>query len=97
MFFITISEQLGSRLEREGQSNRKLLQDAQLCYIVSGSFEKLVDSWSANAKSSTNDLQELVELVTFLQKSIERQGRQIEVNQKIFSYFAFLYFYIEII
>lgn len=76
------SEQLGDRLQKESQSNPKLLQDAQLCYIVAGSFDKLVDSWSTNAKSSTKDLQELVELVTFLQKSIERQGRQVEVRSE---------------
>lgn len=67
-------------MEEEGQNNPKLLEDAQLCYIVSGNFDRLVNSWSANAKSSTKNLQELVELVMFLQKSIERQGRKVEVT-----------------
>lgn len=76
----SFSEQLGSRLEEESRHNPKLLQDAQLCYIVSGSFDKLVDSWSADAKMSTKNLQELVELVMFLQKSIEQQGRRVDVK-----------------
>lgn len=81
------------RLEQEGRHNPKLLEDAQLCYIVSGNFERLVDSWSANAKSSTKNLQELVELVMFLQKSIERQGRMVEVTgslAELLSYYSFL-------
>lgn len=88
-----ILEQLGVRLEQEGRHNPKLLEDAQLCYIVSGNFERLVDSWSANAKSSTKNLQELVELVMFLQKSIERQGRRVEVSgslAELLSYYSFL-------
>lgn len=73
------SEQLGNRLEAESASNPNFAQDAQLCYICAGSFEKLVTSWSGNALTSTTDLQELVELVSFLQKSVERQGKFVQV------------------
>lgn len=70
---------MGNRLEEESKGDKKLLEDAQLCYIIAGCFEKLVASWSGNAKNSTRDLQELVELITFLQKAVERQGRKVEV------------------
>ncbi|KAJ8940708.1 hypothetical protein NQ318_009111 [Aromia moschata] len=73
-------EQLGARLELESQNNPKLLKDAQLCYICSGNFDKLVTSWSGDATKSTNDLQELVELVSFLQRAMERQGRQVQAK-----------------
>lgn len=75
-----LCEQLGTRLELESKNNPKYAQDAQLCYICSGNFDKLVSSWSGNASSSTKDLQELVELVMFLQKAIERQGRQVQIT-----------------
>ncbi|KAJ8957314.1 hypothetical protein NQ314_006562 [Rhamnusium bicolor] len=75
-----LCEQLGNRLEIEGRNNPKLAQDAQLCYICSGNFEKLVSSWSGNAVKSTADLQDLVELVTFLQKAIETQGRKVQIT-----------------
>lgn len=76
-------EQMGDRLAQESNGNQKLLQDAQLCYIVAGSFDKLVSSWSGDAMKSTHDLQELVELVTFLQKAVERQGRTVEVSGQL--------------
>lgn len=83
---VFLVEQLGTRLELESHNNPKLAQDAQLCYICSGNFDKLVSSWSGNATSSTKDLQELVELVTFLQKAVERQGRQVQVRPSMKSF-----------
>ncbi|RZC32965.1 transport Sec31A [Asbolus verrucosus] len=75
-----LCEYLGKRLETEGRGDPKSKQDSQLCYICSGSFDNLVKSWSGNARNSTKDLQELVELVVFLQKSVERQGRQVQIS-----------------
>ncbi|KAL1497928.1 hypothetical protein ABEB36_008808 [Hypothenemus hampei] len=75
-----LCDQLGSRLEAESDVNPKFAQDAQLCYICSGNFDKLVTSWSGNAQTSTHDLQELVELVSFLQKAIERQGKHVQIS-----------------
>lgn len=52
-----------------------------------------MESWSTNAKINTKNLQELVELVTFLQKSIERQGRTVEVSgslAELLSYYSSL-------
>ncbi|XP_057666336.1 protein transport protein Sec31A isoform X1 [Diorhabda carinulata] len=76
----TLCERLGDRLVEESKNDVKLSRDAQLCYICAGSFDKLVTSWSDNALKSTETLQELIELVTFLQKAIERQGRQVKVS-----------------
>ncbi|CAG9855974.1 unnamed protein product [Phyllotreta striolata] len=75
-----LCEQLGNRLEEESKNNPELLRDAHLCYICAGSFDKLVTSWSEHALKSTEALQELIELVTFLQKAIERQGRQVKIS-----------------
>lgn len=78
-----LCELLGNRLEADGKLNPKFAQNAQLCYICAGNFEKLVNSWSDSVKKSSNDLQELVELVTFLQKSVERQGRKVEIGTRL--------------
>ncbi|XP_050309032.1 protein transport protein Sec31A isoform X2 [Anthonomus grandis grandis] len=78
--FPILCEQLGSRLESESYSNPKMAQDAQLCYICSGDFDKLVTSWSGNSITSTKDLQELVELISFLQKAMERQGKRVQIS-----------------
>lgn len=83
---------MGNRLEEEGKLNPKLAQDAQLCYICAGNFEKLVDSWSGSVKKSSNDLQELVELVAFLQKAVERRGKSVEVSLIILLY-RFIYIF----
>lgn len=71
---------MGNRLEEKSNNNSKSAQDAQLCYICAGSFEKLVSSWSGDDTTSTEKLQELVELVMFLQKAIERQGRHVQIS-----------------
>ncbi|XP_066261911.1 protein transport protein Sec31A [Euwallacea similis] len=75
-----LCEQLGSRLEAESTVNPKFAEDAQLCYICAGNFDKLVTSWNGNEVTTTKDLQELVELVSFLQKAIERQGKQVQIS-----------------
>lgn len=76
---------MGERLEAEAESSgdNKLLQNAQMCYICAGSFGKLVASWSADLSAShtPQKIQDLVELVTFLQKAIEQQqGRSVEIS-----------------
>lgn len=82
---------MGNRLEKESANDPKLTNDAQLCYICAGSFEKLVTSWSEKATKSTGDLQELVELVSFLQKAVERQGRPVQVTD-FFLIVIYLYY-----
>lgn len=76
-------ELLGNRLEEESGQNKKYLQDAQLCYICSGNFEKLVTFWSNDAQKSNQALQELVELVVLLQKAFERKGKKTEIYGKL--------------
>lgn len=84
IFFL---ERLGERLENENHGNDKLQHDAQLCYICAGSFNKLVASWTAEVSSGDPEkLQELVELVTFMQKAIENQGRSVEVTYFILTH-----------
>ncbi|XP_022916302.2 protein transport protein Sec31A isoform X1 [Onthophagus taurus] len=75
-----LCEMLGNRLDQESATNPKFAKDAQLCYICSGSFDRLVHSWSGKERFSSDDLQELVELVMFLQRSIERQGKSVEIT-----------------
>lgn len=79
-FLFVIAEQLGNRLLEESMRNPKLAEDAQLCYICAGSFDKLVSSWMSKTTKSSEDIQELVELVSFLQKAVERQGRHVQVS-----------------
>ncbi|KAI4456983.1 sec31-related protein [Holotrichia oblita] len=89
----SLCERLGNRLLQESDNNPKLAQDAQLCFICSGSFDQLVNSWSGRAKHSTKDLQELVELVMLLKKAIEHQGRIVEIKgglADILSEYAFI-------
>ncbi|MGH0141344.1 UNVERIFIED_CONTAM: hypothetical protein FKN15_073281 [Acipenser sinensis] len=62
---------LGSRLEREGEEMMCLR--ACLCYICSGNVEKLVECWVLkNETSSPLALEDLVEKVMVLRKSIEQ-------------------------
>lgn len=85
---IFFTEKLGFRLETEAQENQELLNNAHLCYISSGSLEKLVSSWSNNVYKSTKDLKELVELVVLLQKALERQGKQVLVSLEFLIFFV---------
>ncbi|XP_041124928.1 protein transport protein Sec31A-like isoform X2 [Polyodon spathula] len=62
---------LGSRLEREREE--RMCLRACLCYICSGNTEKLVDCWVLkNDTSSPLALEDLVETVMVLRKSIEQ-------------------------
>ncbi|XP_044758611.1 protein transport protein Sec31A isoform X2 [Coccinella septempunctata] len=74
-----LCENLGFRLEKEAK-DQELVNNAHLCYISSGSLEKLVNSWNGNVNTSTKDLKELVELVILLEKAMERQGRQVSLQ-----------------
>ncbi|VEN35751.1 unnamed protein product [Callosobruchus maculatus] len=76
----SLCEQLGDRLTEESKRNPKLMQDAQLCYLCAGSFDKLVNSWSQNGITDTDKLQQLIELMMLLQKAVERQGRRVQVS-----------------
>nr|XP_023663915.1 protein transport protein Sec31A-like isoform X2 [Paramormyrops kingsleyae] len=69
--FAGLCDTLGVRLEHEGTEKRCL--QACLCYICSGNVEKLVECWSHQRDCpSPLALEDLVEKVMILRKSIER-------------------------
>ncbi|KAK1166448.1 protein transport protein Sec31A-like isoform X3 [Acipenser oxyrinchus oxyrinchus] len=69
--FLELCDILGSRLEREGEE--RMCLRACLCYICSGNVEKLVECWVLkNETSSPLALEDLVEKVMVLRKSIEQ-------------------------
>uniref|UniRef100_A0A8C5A4V1 SEC31 homolog B, COPII coat complex component n=1 Tax=Gadus morhua TaxID=8049 RepID=A0A8C5A4V1_GADMO len=69
--FAPLCDTLGGRLETEGTEKRSL--QACLCYICSGNLEKLVECWAVQRDcSSPLVLEDLVEKVMILRKSIER-------------------------
>ncbi|XP_058882395.1 protein transport protein Sec31A-like isoform X2 [Acipenser ruthenus] len=69
--FLKLCDILGSRLEREGEE--RMCLRACLCYICSGNVEKLVECWVLkNETSSPLALEDLVEKVMVLRKSIEQ-------------------------
>ncbi|XP_074963684.1 protein transport protein Sec31B isoform X2 [Phalacrocorax aristotelis] len=68
--YAQLCDMLGARLESEGDAS--LSNDACLCYISSGNVERLVECWVKNHETSSPlALQDLVEKVMVLSKSIE--------------------------
>ncbi|XP_074647713.1 protein transport protein Sec31A-like [Tubulanus polymorphus] len=69
--FVQLCDMLGTRLEIEGHG--ELAINAALCYICSGNVEKLVACWARlnEGNSSSQALQDLVEKVMILRKSVE--------------------------
>ncbi|XP_026131940.1 protein transport protein Sec31A isoform X2 [Carassius auratus] len=69
--FASLCNTLGSRLQAEGTEKRCL--QACLCFICSGNIERLVECWTSQRDcSSPLALEDLVEKVMILRKSIER-------------------------
>ncbi|XP_056153738.1 protein transport protein Sec31A isoform X2 [Lampris incognitus] len=81
--FAHLCDTLGARLEDEGTEKRCL--QACLCYICSGNIEKLVESWALQRDcSSPLILEDLVEKVMILRKSIERlRNSEVAVQSPI--------------
>ncbi|XP_051002588.1 LOW QUALITY PROTEIN: protein transport protein Sec31B [Acomys russatus] len=68
--FPELCDMLGTRMEQEG--GRTLSSEARLCYVCSGSVERLVESWAKFQQASCPlALQDLVEKVMVLSKSLE--------------------------
>eukprot|EP00073_Rattus_norvegicus_P042838 XP_017444770.1 PREDICTED: protein transport protein Sec31B isoform X2 [Rattus norvegicus] len=68
--FPELCDMLGARMEHEG--GRELTSEARLCYVCSGSVERLVESWADSQQASSPvALQELMEQVTVLSRSLE--------------------------
>lgn len=81
--FAHLCDTLGGRLEAE-QTEKRSLQ-ACLCYICSGNIEKLVDCWAQHRDcSSPLGLEDLVEKVMMLRKSIERlRNSEVSVQSPV--------------
>ncbi|KAM9425114.1 protein transport protein Sec31A isoform 2-T2 [Pholidichthys leucotaenia] len=81
--FAHLCDTLGSRLEHEGTEKRCL--QACLCYICSGNIEKLVECWALHRDcTSPLGLEDLVEKVMMLRKSIERlRNSEVAVQSPI--------------
>ncbi|TKS89736.1 Protein transport protein [Collichthys lucidus] len=81
--FARLCDTLGGRLEHE-RTEKRCLQ-ACLCYICSGNIEKLVECWASHRDSSSPlDLEDLVEKVMMLRKSIERlRNSEVAVQSPI--------------
>ncbi|XP_069011475.1 protein transport protein Sec31A isoform X1 [Embiotoca jacksoni] len=81
--FARLCDTLGGRLEREGTEKRCL--QACLCYICSGNIEKLVECWALHRDCcSPLGLEDLVEKVMMLRKSIERlRNSEVAVQSPI--------------
>lgn len=81
-----LCERLGERMQIESGGDSSLIQSAILCYICAGNIERIVDAWSAiNGNDCLEDsakLQELVEIVTLLNKGMERHGQHTPVFGK---------------
>ncbi|NXX80620.1 SC31B protein, partial [Urocolius indicus] len=68
--YTQLCDMLGARLESEGGA--ALSSDACLCYISSGNVERLVECWVKNHETSSPlDLQDLIEKVMVLSRSVE--------------------------
>ncbi|XP_007530356.1 protein transport protein Sec31B [Erinaceus europaeus] len=68
--FPELCDMLGTRMEQEGDG--ALNSEAKLCYVCSGSVERLVECWAkCHQSSSPLALQDLMEKVMVLNRSLE--------------------------
>lgn len=88
--YYELCAKLGERLENV--DNIHLAKNSVLCYICAGNLEKLVDCWlhlkkleagNPNLKLTTKDLQELVEVVMLLKKSLEIRGNAVSPSGRL--------------
>ncbi|XP_072524203.1 protein transport protein Sec31A [Salminus brasiliensis] len=81
--FASLCDTLGSRLEAGGTEKRCL--QACLCYICSGNIHRLVECWSSQRDCTTPlTLEDLVEKVMVLRKSIERlRNSEVTVQSSV--------------
>ncbi|XP_068251113.1 protein transport protein Sec31A-like isoform X2 [Palaemon carinicauda] len=78
--FPSLAEALGERLEAEG--NPDCLPSAVICYVMAGSLDKFAACW-LKLRPSTNpaDLQDLVEVIMVLQRSLSAAGRTANLSE----------------
>ncbi|KAJ8365712.1 hypothetical protein SKAU_G00145430 [Synaphobranchus kaupii] len=84
--FAPLCDTLGARLEQQGKEKHCL--QACLCYICSGNIEKLVECWALQKDcSSPLALEDLVEKVMILRKSIERlRNGEVAMQSPVLAY-----------
>lgn len=78
--FPSLAESLGERLEAEG--NHECLPSAIICYVMAGSLEKFAACWlKLRPGTKPGDLQDLVEVIMVLQRSLSAAGRSANLSE----------------
>lgn len=84
-----LCERLAERLQIDGENNSTVIQSAILCYLCAGNVERLAEVWlttytqNASAVPTTEELQDLIEVVILFQKALELQGRSVNASGKL--------------
>ncbi|KAL1464133.1 hypothetical protein WDU94_003807 [Cyamophila willieti] len=73
---VGLCETLGKRLEEAGG---ELASTAELCYVASGNINRLVEAWIRTNGRSSQNIQDLVEVVLLVQKSLQCRGKVVPV------------------
>ncbi|KAK3871526.1 hypothetical protein Pcinc_023333 [Petrolisthes cinctipes] len=79
--FSTLAESLGERLESQGDADALL--SAMVCYVCAGSLDKFVSCWVKTNPDAhkPSDLQDLVEIIMGLQRSLSAAGRPTNLSE----------------
>ncbi|XP_037789137.1 protein transport protein Sec31A-like isoform X11 [Penaeus monodon] len=79
--FTALAENLGERLEASNIG--EYIPSAMICYVCAGSLEKFVSCWSKMQPnmSNPNELQDLVEIIMVLQRSLAAAGRPVNLSE----------------
>ncbi|KAK7080804.1 Protein transport protein Sec31A [Halocaridina rubra] len=78
--FPSLAESLGERLESEG--NHDCLPSAIICYVMAGSLDKFAACWlKMRPGTKPGDLQDLVEVIMVLQRSLSTAGRPANLSE----------------
>ncbi|XP_042893285.1 protein transport protein Sec31A-like isoform X9 [Penaeus japonicus] len=79
--FTALAENLGERLEASNIG--EYIPSAMICYVCAGSLEKFVSCWSRMQPnlSNPNELQDLVEIIMVLQRSLAAAGRPVNLSE----------------
>ncbi|XP_066981800.1 protein transport protein Sec31A-like isoform X43 [Macrobrachium rosenbergii] len=78
--FSGLAETLGERLEAEG--NPDCLPSAVICYVMAGSLDKFAACWlKLRPSTKPADLQDLVEVIMVLQRSLSAAGRTANLSE----------------
>lgn len=88
-----LCERIGERLQQDAKGDPTIAKNAILCYICSGSMERLVEAWSVVETSNqstptkggtkSKNIQDLVEVLMIMQKAGELQGKNVDAVGKV--------------